>query len=102
MLMLHINLHIYHNPRAWSPNDVRMLRYVVIGGAVVVAFLTGASLAFGIRGVLLASRYRQTAALAYAGVLISSFALLLWIVTLVNFFNVTDMLLRMPPLPRLF
>ncbi len=101
MLMLHINLHMYHNPRAWWPDDVRSLRYVGIVGSFELAGLTGASLTFGIRGVLLANRLRQPSALAYAGVLISTFALFLWIITLVNFFSVTDMLLRMPPLPRI-
>jgi hypothetical protein len=101
MLMLHINLHMFHNPRAWSPGDVQPLRYVIGVGALALTALTGASLAFGIRGVLLAYRHRQTSALAWAGVMISTFAGILWIVALVNSFAVTDMLLRTVAFPRL-
>jgi|GEM_PF-5883002 len=101
MLMLHINLHMYHNPRAWWPNDVRPLRYVVGVGSLALAGLTSASLAFGIRAILLAHRLRQPSALAWAGAMIALFAGFLWVVTLVNFFSVIDMLLRMPQIPRL-
>ena len=38
MLMLHINLHIFPNPRAWSPGDVQLLRYVVAFGSLAVAW----------------------------------------------------------------
>lgn len=101
MLMLHINLHMYHNPRAWWPNDVQPLRYVVGVGAFAVVGLSLASVGFGIRGVWLAFRHRQTSALAWAGMLIGIFAGCLWIVALVNSFAVTDMLLRTPTLPKL-
>lgn len=100
MLMLHLNLHMYHNPRAWWPNDVRALRYVVLVGSVALVGLTGASVAFGVRGVLLAHRRRHPSALAWAGVQIAIFAGFLWIVTLVNFFSVTGMLLRTAVLPH--
>ena len=48
----------------------------------------------------LRSRLPPLAPLAWAGVQIAIFAGFLWIVTLVNFFSVTGMLLRTAVLPH--
>lgn len=97
MLTLQINLQMFLSPRIWSPSDVRPLQYAGVGGAIVLACLTGTSIAFGIRSLAIAYRRAQPCALGWAGTLISILALLLWIGALVDLFAVLDMLMRGAP-----
>jgi hypothetical protein len=102
MLTLQINLQMYLNPKGWWPNDVRPVQYVGIAGAIVLAGLTGTSIAFGIRSLMLAYKHAQPTALGWLGTMTSVFALLLWIGTLVNLFSVLDMLITVHGLQHLF
>ena len=97
VLVLQINLQMFLSPRAWSANDVRAIQYVAIVGAIVMAGLTTTSMAFGIRSIANAKMHSQPSALGWAGFLISTLALLLWIGALVDLFSVLDMLMRQTP-----
>ncbi len=95
LLILQINLQIFLSPRSWSRDDVRPIHDVAIVGAIILAGLTSASLAFGIRSLLLAYKYKEPAALGWAGVLVSTLALLMWIGAFIDLFAILDMLMRM-------
>ena len=97
ILVLQINLQMFLSPRAWASNDVQAIRYAAVAGAIVMGGLTITSMAFGIRSIATANNHAQTNALGWAGLLISTLALLLWIGTLVDLFFVLDMLLRRTP-----
>jgi hypothetical protein len=94
MLTLQINLQMYFSPRVWPLNDVRPIFYAAILSSIVLAGITGTSIAFGIRGLMIAYKNRLPAALGWAGLLISGLALFLWIGALVDLFSVLEMLRR--------
>ena len=88
MLTLQINLHIFLGPRNWSPNDVRPILFAAVPGGIFVLGMTGASIAFGIRSLALAYQRAQPCALGWAGLLISTLGLPLWILTLIDLLGV--------------
>jgi hypothetical protein len=97
MLTLQINLQMYLSPRVWSQGDLRPIYYVAIVGAIFLFGMTSTSIAFGIRSLVVAYRRAQPCALGWAGILVSTLALLLWIGTFVDLFSVLDMLMRRGP-----
>ena len=102
MLTLQINLQMYLTPRVWSLDDIRPIQYAGIAAAIVLAGLTGTSIAFGIRSLVLAYKHVRPSALGWAGTMTSIFALLLWICTLVDLFSVLDMLKTVHGLQHIF
>jgi hypothetical protein len=102
VLVLQINLHLFLGPAAWGASDLRALHNVTIAGSVVLGVMCAASLAFAIRSLVLASKLGQPSALGWAGLALSILALLLWIGTLVDLFEVVDTLARKQGLKDLF
>jgi hypothetical protein len=96
-LTLQINLQMFLIPRNWSVGDLDAIRGVAVVGSFVLAGLTTTSIALGIRSIVLAGKQQQPSALGWAGLLLSTFALLLWIGTLIDLFSVVDMLKHRAP-----
>jgi NADH:ubiquinone oxidoreductase subunit H len=66
-----------------GPSDIRLAMNAAIVGAVFVTILCGVSMFFGIRSLVSAYRNQQPAALGWAGTLVSTLGLILWIVAIV-------------------
>jgi len=94
MLMLQMNLQMYLSPRGWSQGDLRPIHDVAIVGAVILGVMTSASMAFGICSLAFAYKRAQPCALGWAGLMISTLAMFLWIGAFVDLFEVLDMLMR--------
>jgi hypothetical protein len=102
VLALQISLHLFLGPPGWGPSDLRALHDVTIAGCVVLGAMCGASVAFGIRSLVLAYKRGQPSALGWAGLMLSILALLLWIGTLIDLFEVVDTLVRRQGLKDIF
>ena len=90
MLEMQINQQMY-GPHRLSANDAHPIVYAAILGALLLAGMTSASIAFAIRSLVLAIKHSQPSALGWAGLMISTFALLLWIGTFIDLFAILDM-----------
>ncbi len=97
VLMLIVNILLGTIARQiMGPGDVRLAITGGIVGSCVIVILCGVSVAFGIRSLVSASRHAQPAALGWAGTLVSSLALLLWVVAIVDLFMILNMMLHGP------
>lgn len=101
MLMLQINLQMFLGPKVWSPGDVRPIYYAAILATLVLFCMTSMGIAFGIRSLVIAYGRGQPCALGWAGTLMSVLALLLWLGTLYDLFEVLGMLMGRNLLPFL-
>ena len=80
--MLQINLQIYYGSRTFSLDELNAIRIMAIVGFFVMVGFCSVSLLFGFRSLRYARAHKQTPALGWAGVMMSLWAMLLWIGTL--------------------
>jgi hypothetical protein len=96
VLVLQINLHLFATPAGWAASDLRAVHHVAVAGCVVLGAMCVASIGFAIVSLVFAYHRGQPSALGWAGLMISILALLLWIGTLIDLFEVVEMLMRRP------
>jgi hypothetical protein len=94
MLTLQLNLRLFLSPPVWGPADLRLLQQAAIGGGVVLILLCAISTSISVRGLFSGYRCGTSTALAWAGLLLSLLALLLWIGAAVDLYSVVDTMLQ--------
>ena len=94
VLTLQLCAALFFGPPMWARSDLQGIFFASIGAAILVVAMNVASAAFGVMSLMSALRQRQPCALGVAGLMLSVFALLIWIFAFIDLFSVLVFLMR--------